>query len=399
MLSKRDNQEITRVGPTTPLGKMFRRYWVPALLSEEIPEPDCPPVRVKLLGEDLVAFRDSSGQVGLIGEYCPHRLASLFYGRNENCGLVCIYHGWKFDTEGNLLETPAEPPRSKLKEKIHHIAYPCREASGVVFTYMGPKDKRPLFPNYDWLNVPPDHVRAWKFRLDCNYLQSLEGDCDPSHLTYLHRGNPGFPSSYTVPPSAFKIEETRYGLRNTVTKRLPSGKEFIRITNFVFPFIACVEVGYPDGFQVIYQTPADDTHTNRFNLRFRKHEPLSQEQVQALSKEVRQDYRLVAKKRDEFTTDFAIDREKQRLVNYAGLDGFVTQDACMTESMGPIVDRSKERLGVGDTYIIKMRKRLLSAVRAFRQGKEPPGLVWDAKQNSFADIYCEDTNRPVKAAS
>src|SRR5499426_690061 len=139
MLSKEENELITRVGPGTPMGDVIRRYWIPALLSKELPAPDCPPVRVRLLGEELVAFRDSQEKVGLLDEYCSHRKASLFYGRNEECGLRCIYHGWKYDREGNVLETPAEPLDSNLNNKIHHKAYPCREASGVVFTYMGPK--------------------------------------------------------------------------------------------------------------------------------------------------------------------------------------------------------------------------------------------------------------------
>lgn len=176
MLSREENELLTRVGPGTPMGKLMRQYWIPALLSQEIPAPDCPPVRVRLLGEDLVAFRDSQGRIGLLDEYCSHRNASLFYGRNEECGLRCIYHGWKYDTEGNVLETPAEPPGSNLKHKVHHTAYPCMEACGVVFTYMGPKEKKPLLPNYPWLTVPPDFVEVTtKFFNECNYLQALEG--------------------------------------------------------------------------------------------------------------------------------------------------------------------------------------------------------------------------------
>lgn len=188
MLSREENELLTRVGPGTPMGAMLRRYWIPALLSEEIPLPDCPPVRVRLLDEDLLAFRDSKGRIGLLDEYCSHRRSSLFYGRNEECGLRCVYHGWKYDIEGNVLETPAEPPDSHLKHKVHHTAYSCREASGVIFTYMGSKDKMPLFPNFDWLMVPPDHVVVDKFFIECNYLQSLEGDCDNVHAAYLHRG-------------------------------------------------------------------------------------------------------------------------------------------------------------------------------------------------------------------
>src|SRR5262247_175251 len=184
MLSKEDNELLTRINPGTPMGNLIRRYWVPALLSEEIHKPDCPPVRVRMLGEELVAFRDSQGRIGVLGERCAHRGTSLFYGRNEECGLRCIYHGWKYDVEGNVLDTPAEPAGSRFKEKLHHPAYPCREAAGIVFTYMGPREKMPLFPNYEFLTAAPGSMRATKSLQDCNYLQGVEGECDSTHLQY-----------------------------------------------------------------------------------------------------------------------------------------------------------------------------------------------------------------------
>src|SRR6266545_547764 len=158
MLSREENEILTRVGASTPMGELIRRYWIPALLSEEIPAPDCPPIRVRLLGEDLVAFRDSQGRVGLLGEHCAHRRASLFFGRNEECGLRCVYHGWKYDVEGTLLETPAESPRTTLKQRVHQKAYPCVERSGAVFAYMGAAATPPPFPAFEWLTVADDHV-------------------------------------------------------------------------------------------------------------------------------------------------------------------------------------------------------------------------------------------------
>ena len=174
MLSQEDNEMLTRTNTGTPMGELMRRYWMPALLSKELPEPDCPPIRVRLLGEDLVAFRDTEGRVGLLDAYCSHRRASLFYGRNEECGLRCVYHGWKYDVEGNVVDTPAEPPQSNLKNKVRHKAYPCREALGMVFTYMGPPERMPLFPDYEWLTLPLENVGVTKFFLECNYLQALE---------------------------------------------------------------------------------------------------------------------------------------------------------------------------------------------------------------------------------
>jgi phthalate 4,5-dioxygenase oxygenase subunit len=154
MLSREENELLTRVGPDTPMGQLMRHYWIPALLSEEIAERDCAPVRVRLLGEDLVAFRDSEGRIGLLAEHCSHRGTSLFYGRNEGCGLTCIYHGWKYDVEGNVLETPAEPADSDLRKKLRHTAYPCKEIAGMVFTYMDSRDKMPLLPRYEWTELP-----------------------------------------------------------------------------------------------------------------------------------------------------------------------------------------------------------------------------------------------------
>ena len=178
MLSREENEILTRVGASTPMGELMRRYWIPALLSEEIPAPDCPPVRVRLLGEDLVAFRDSHGRIGLLGEHCAHRGTSLFFGRNEECGLRCVYHGWKYDVDGNVLDTPAEPAASDFKKKLRHVAYPCKEVARMIFTYMGPAEKQPLIPGYEWFTLAEEQVCPVKSYLECNYLQGIEGDFD-----------------------------------------------------------------------------------------------------------------------------------------------------------------------------------------------------------------------------
>src|ERR687891_366578 len=162
MFSQEENELLTRVGSGTPMGMLMRHYWIPALLSEEIPLPDCPPVRVRLLGEDLVALRDSDGRIGLLDEHCSHRGTSLFYGRNEECGLRCIYHGWKYDVDGNVLDTPAEPGESDFRKKLRHTAYPTQEAGGVIYAYLGPRDKTSLFPDYEWAQVPLNQTYVTK---------------------------------------------------------------------------------------------------------------------------------------------------------------------------------------------------------------------------------------------
>jgi phenylpropionate dioxygenase-like ring-hydroxylating dioxygenase large terminal subunit len=391
MLSREENELLTRTSSGTRMGELIRRYWIPALLSEEIPGPDCPPVRVRLLGEDLVAFRDSQGRVGLLDEFCSHKRASLFYGRNEECGLRCIYHGWKYDVEGNVVETPAEPADSQLRYKVRHKTYPCHEAAGVVFAYMGPKNKVPLFPNYPWLIVPPNHVIVTKFFLECNYLQALEGDCDTSHTAYLHRGNRGggVLAPREDPAPTFEVEHTWCGIRAAAIRRIGPDKKNVRVSTFAMPAIGSVPIGKTingklDGFLVVYQIPSDDHTTWRYNFRFKRHEPMTAEEHYFDKIQVGLDYRLIANRGN----GYLLDREKQRTTNYTGIEGFATQDACVTESMGSICDRTREHLGASDSYVIALRRFLLKAVRDFQQGIEPPGLVFDPSMNDFSAANC-----------
>ena len=218
----------------------------------------------------------------------------------------------------------------------------------------------------------------------------------PIALTFLHRGNPGISSSYDVVPLSYDAEQTRFGVRYTVKKRFPSGNEFTRVTNFVFPFIGCVEVGYPDGFQVIYQTPADDYHTTRYNLRFRKSQPLSEEEMRKLSEEVRDDYMLVQNKHNGYLIDRK-EAEKRQFHRRGGFcDSGRLHDRKHGRDAGP---ETREHLGVGDRCVVTLRIALLKTVKQFQNGAEPPGLVWKSEEGSFSDIYCLDTNRHVKAAS
>ena len=204
-------------------------------------------MRVRLLGEDLVAFRDTRGRIGLLDEHCAHRGTSLFFGRNEECGLRCIYHGWKYDVEGHVLETPAEPASSQLKNKVHHTAYPCVEAGGMVFTFMGAREEMPVFPTYAWLGVPQQQIYIAKSLLECNYLQGLDGDCDSAHLNYLHRifkpdARRAF-LKYEDQSPHFEIDEMDFGFRVAAIRKIEPDKNYVRISQFVMPFIGCVPVG------------------------------------------------------------------------------------------------------------------------------------------------------------
>lgn len=389
MLSREENELLTRTGPGTPMGELIRRYWVPALLSEEIPEPDCSPVRVRLLGEDLVAFRDSQGRVGLLEERCSHRGTSLFYGRNEERGLRCIYHGWKYDVEGNVLETPAEPPDSALKYKVHHKAYPCREAAGMVFTYVGPKDKMPLLPEYPWMRLPQDQFFVMKSFQECNYLQGIEGDCDSSHISYLHSSNHEFYKEDGTPQLI--AEETEFGVRMVAIRKGGVGKSYIRITNFLMPLTGHVSA---KSGRVHYWTPIDDIHSWKYSFNFSTdNKPMPKEEKVSLRAEIGPDYKKVRN----LHNDYLQDRQAHGSRTYTGIEGFLAQDSCVTETMGPICDRTREHLGKSDVTVIAIRKFLLQAVRVLQEGKEPPCLIRDPNR-VFRQPVSTGTTLPAYAS-
>ena len=390
MLPKEQNELLTRTGSGTPMGELMRRYWIPALLSEEIPAPDSPPARVRLLGEELVAFRDTNGRIGLVGEHCAHRGTSLFYGRNEECGLRCIYHGWKFDVEGNVLETPAEPPDSDFKTKMKHTAYPTREAAGMIYAYLGPREKMPLFPNYEWNQLPLNQTYVTKCLMECSYLQGLEGECDSSHLSLLHQMfTPGPARAIWRLDAApvYETEETDFGVRLIAIRKAGPGRQYIRFSSFVMPVFGGVPAGRPtdelDGFEIHMYVPYDDTHSWRYDFGFRRTRPVEPEEVHR-RKQIGPDYRRIRNAANNYLQD----REMQKKINFTGIEDFLNHDACATESMGPIYDRSKEHLGVSDKAVIAVRKYLLNAVKTLQEGKEPPHIVRDPAQNHFPHIDC-----------
>lgn len=389
MLSIEDNELLTRTNPGTPMGNLIRCYWIPALLSEEVPGPDCAPVRVKLLGEELVAFRDTQGRIGLIGEHCAHRGTSLFFGRNEECGLRCIYHGWKYDVEGNVLDTPAEPGDSDFRKKLHHTAYPTHEANGVIYAYLGAREKMPLLPNYEWTQVPLDYAYVTKCLLECNYLQGLEGECDSSHLSFLHRAfsnerNQWLYKSDTSP--AYETEDTDFGVRLIAT-RDADNQHYIRFSAFVMPVYGCVPAGRPtnelEGYEIHTYVPADDTHCWRYDIGFRRDRAVKDDEVHR-REQILPDYTRIRNARNNYLQD----RQMQRNVNFTGIEDFLNHDGCATESMGAIFDRSKEHLGVSDKAVIAVRKFLLTSVKQLQNGKEPPHLIRDKESNWFPHMDC-----------
>jgi nitrite reductase/ring-hydroxylating ferredoxin subunit len=388
MLSKEENELVTRVGPGTPMGMALRRYWVPALLAEELPEADGPPVRVRLLGENLVAFRDTDGGVGLLGYHCPHRGAPLFFGRNEEHGLRCVYHGWKFDRGGNCVDMPNEPPQSTFKDKIHHTAYPCLELAGVVWAYLGPPERQPPPPPaMEWARLSAGHAYCSKTFEACNYLQAMEGGLDTSHSSFLHRPDrttrkqPTLDYRRRATAPRLEVLPTDYGYSYASIRHLPDdGRNYVRVYHFVMPFQQMrVFEGYV-GKPVLkghLWVPVDDTHTYVYNwFCHADGSPLTPEEILQEETEAGRgpdDLLPGYVLKRNATNDYLIDREAQRTHSWTGLPGVNTQDFVMQEGMGPVYDRTQEHLGTADVAIITMRRLLLDAARDMQAGREPLG--------------------------
>jgi len=386
MLSKEENELLVRVGPGTPMGGLFRRFWLPALLSEELPVPDCAPVRVRLLGEDLVAFRDSHGRVGLFDAFCPHRNAPLFFGRNEEAGLRCVYHGWKFDADGQCVDMPNCEEGEDFKRRVRIVSYPTLEGGGMVWAYMGPADRVPPPPGFDWFALPSDHVYVTKYFLDCNYLQTLENEFDPTHSAFLHRTlNPASSQSLQViarsgvdlgrraPNTRFDIYETDYGA--ALGRRRSDDGGLTLSTHFMMPcFSTAGAVSAPGTHPVNIKVPVDDDHSVFFRLKWSP-EPLKPEVVhtwETANHEFPTRIPGAYVARANKSNDYLIDRSLQKFFNYTGMNPYPVQDFAVVENQrGPIANRSREVLTSSDRYIIFVRRKLANAAKAIAQGREP----------------------------
>ena len=383
---------------------MLRRYWHPVALTEELPWGSAP-LPLRILGEDLVLFRDERGAPGLLGIHCSHRGSDLSYGRIEDGGLRCLYHGWLYDIHGNCLEQPGEPEGSRFAEKIKHPAYPCVEVGGFILAYLGPGEP-PLVPAYEFLTAPEESIFVSKVFSGCNYLQGNEGNIDPVHLSYLHRflrederaravmGGTGSTNSYfthDVSPT-IEVEETFFGLRVFSVRDGGDGASYVRITNFVYPNLAPNPQGL-DAFNINWHVPIDDTHHWKFRVNFKRDGPLDKEQL-------RNDF--YAQMGDDWMPHrnlgnrFMQDREEMRTSSFIGMGRFfVVHDLYATETQGPIQDRSVEHLGQTDKAITVHRRLLLQAVRAVQDGADPPNVARDSAHNNYDDLICADAIVPA----
>lgn len=393
MLSRENNELLTRVGPGTPMGALMRAYWAPVTFSDQAAEPDGPPVRVRLFGENLVLFRDSAGRLGLIDERCPHRLASMFFGRNEQGGLRCVYHGVKFDVNGDCLDAPCLPPSvsadqiAATKRSLKTKSYPCIERAGLIWTYMGDADSPPGFPELEWTLVPASHRYATRHVQECNWLQALEGGFDAPHLTFLHGGDHK-DRTRDVVPSFYEVAPTDFGFIVATGRELEADVVHWNLNVMLLPFHKIISTSPAAAHMWV---PIDDENTMLYSIDFRTDRPLNEQEIARArsgqwihTENVDGSDAAVRNK----TNDYLIDRRLQASgASFTGIKGFGTQDCAIQESMGPIVDRTRERLLIGDAAIAKLRRLLLQALHDREQGRALMGM--DPASYRVRSLRCE----------
>jgi len=369
------------------MGDLFRRYWIPALMSSELPEADCPPVRVKLLSERMIAFRDTAGKLGLTDEFCAHRGVSLWFGRNEENGLRCPYHGWKYDTTGQCVDVPSEPIESGYCKKIKLKSYPLVERGGILWTYMGPPELQPELPEFEFAMVSPERRFISKRNQECNYLQAMEGGIDNSHVSFLHSGelehDPLFKGAkgnkymqdFQV---KFEVVESEGGLLIGARRNAENGNYYWRITQWVMPCFTAIPPRGDHPIHGHFWVPIDDETCWSWSYDYHPARDLTDKEVQAMNDGYGIHVKLIpgtfipVQNKD---NDYLMDRASQKAkVTYSGISGIAIQDSSLQESMGPIADRSKENLVSTDNGIIMARHRLRKAAEALKKGIAPPGL-------------------------
>ncbi len=381
MLTREENEFLCRTDKGTPMGEFCRRFWTPVLLSEEIPEPDCPPVQSKIYGEELVVFRTTSGKVGVLKEFCPHRRASLFYGRNEEEGLRCAYHGWKFDIEGNCIDMMSEPADSNFAGKVKILAYPAQEAGGFVWAYMGPPELQPPMPQLEYLTVPENQRKTNKVLYESNFVQVIEGEIDTVHASILHSRLDALEKSATATTLAgrysyrdiaarFHVEDTEGGILIGAKRNAEEDSSYWRISRWLFPWVTMIPREPHGSCRSGLIVPIDDENCWFYLCRWNPYGPLDEEWNEA-----RRDGMVPGTwlGKANSTNHYLIDRQAQKTETFSGIPSAMgrAQDAAMTDSMGRIVDRTEEHLGTTDTAIIRMRRRLIMGARELEDGIEP----------------------------
>ncbi len=420
MMTAEDNELLCRVEGQAPMGQIMRRHWMPACMSEEAREPDGAPVRTRLLGEDLVVFRDSSGRLGALGERCPHRRASLAFGRNEECGLRCLYHGWKFDVEGNVMDMPCEPDGGvRMRPHVKHKAYPVREGGGFVWVWMGPREAMREFEPPAWAPTPDTRISIVKIHTACNWAQVLEGSIDSAHSSSLHSTNmPAMqvdsakatethwprPSTDKAPRIQFQL--TNYGFRYAAIRRPivnPETHAYFRITVFVAPFTVLIPPN--DRYKLAQMLiPIDDVNTMFYWIAWHETAGISQDAWRKFcAAEVGVDLDRNFRKIRTLDNWFLQDREAMKRGDFTGIKGIPAQDMAMWESMGPVADRTQDYLGASDGAVAQFRRQMVEAAKRMRDGGPAIGTteprIPHVKLASFEGVAPKATNWRLLGAS
>ena len=392
MLTKEQNDLLTQTGLGTPCGEFLRSYWQPIAAADEIP-PGGDPLPIRIMSEDLVLFRDDKDRLGLIQRNCPHRGTDLSYGRIENGGIRCLYHGWLFDKDGHCLEQPAE--KRSFCDTVKLVSYPVQEKGGAIWAYLG-KGEPPLIPDFQFLLGPDANRLTFRVQQMCNWLQGLESSTDPVHTTFLHRRPPGIASQRSGADVAavrgnevpeVSTEPTSVGMRIYALHNAPNGKKYLRVNNYVYPTGATPSTSAGEGgYQGRWYVPVDDYSHFRFEFFFSGDKPLDKERLRKNRAEnVGPDLRHVRRMENRYLQD----RQLMKTGHFTGMGmHFPTQDAFAIETQGPIQDRTQENLGSSDVVIASVRKILFKAIKQVQDGKEAPGLIRTPADNPFADFVC-----------
>lgn len=396
MLSKEDNELLTRVDDGAPMAAVLRRYWLPVFRSADLVAGGAPR-RVPLVGEKLVIFRDTSGKVGLLDEFCPHRGASLVLARNADCALQCLYHGWRIDRHGKVVETPSEPGDSTFKDRVRQVAYPVREAGGLIWAYLGDPGEVPDFPAFEWTERPAEHTLALRAVLNYNWVQALEGVIDSAHVGFLHTdylrrlvdeedpydgGEESLITKVMVDGKPkLEVENTKYGFRygaiRKATREDGTPAHFVRVTHFVAPIWGIIPTRPGWSFFQAF-VPIDDHHTVFYFVLHRANSPVGESTRAKLTAwngldQVDDEFRLT-----KTTPDTLWGQDRQAMMegkSFSGIGGYPPlEDIAVQESMGPIYDRTREHLGTSDLAVIRMRRIMIAAARTVAAGAVPPGL-------------------------
>jgi phthalate 4,5-dioxygenase oxygenase subunit len=398
MLSKEQNDLLTQTGPGTPGGKFLRSYWHPIATAEEMPEGG-DPLPITIMSEKLVLFRDENNRLGLIQRHCPHRGTDLSYGRIEDGGLRCLYHGWLFTVEGKCIEQPAE--RKSFCDTVPVTSYPVQEKGGAIWAYLG-EGKPPLIPDFEFLTAPEPNRICFRVVQMCNWLQGLESSTDPVHTTFLHRlplgnksprsGNHDIRALRGTEAPEVSTEQTSFGTRIFALHDSPQGGKYLRVNNYVYPCGATPSTSTGEsGYQGRWYVPIDDHSHCRFEFIYRHSEPLDKEALRGLRDDnVAADLRHVRREENRYLQDRS---EQKTGGTFCGMGRyFAAQDAFAIESQGPIQDRTREYLGSSDMVIVSIRRTLLKAIEQVQAGREAPGLLREGSQNFFSDFICTAGN-------